>query len=82
MKEVSIEGDAFHRFNRADMKAELGRRMAGGGATFSYFSYEANVLDDLEHVFREYGETGKGRTRHYIHDDAARHGVDPGHFTD
>ena len=27
-KAVSIEGDAFHRFNRADMKAELARRIA------------------------------------------------------
>mgnify|MGYP000128510694 CR=1 FL=1 len=27
-----IEGDAFHRFNRADMKAELERRTAEGGA--------------------------------------------------
>ena len=34
-------------------------------------------------VFRAYGETGKGETRHYVHDDdeAERYGVPPGHFT-
>ncbi|TYB77608.1 phosphoribulokinase [Maritimibacter fusiformis] len=81
---VSIEGDAFHRYNRADMKAELERRYASGDHTFSHFSYEANVLDELERVFREYGETGGGRTRHYVHDEdeAARYGAPPGTFTD
>lgn len=81
---VSIEGDAFHRFNRVDMKAELERRYAEGDATFSHFSYEANELGKLEEVFRNYGETGTGETRHYVHDarEADRFGVDPGNFTD
>jgi phosphoribulokinase len=81
---ASIEGDAFHRYNRAEMRAELDRRAAAGDATFSHFSYEANELEVLERVFREYGETGSGRTRHYVHDEkeAARYGVPPGHFTD
>ncbi|MBN8630943.1 MAG: phosphoribulokinase [Rhodobacterales bacterium] len=80
---VSIEGDAFHRFNRADMKAELTRRQAEGDQTFSHFSYEANELEELERVFRDYGETGTGRTRTYVHDEAeaAKTGVAPGHFT-
>lgn len=84
IKAVSIEGDAFHRFNRADMKAELTRRQAEGDMTFSHFSYEANELGELERVFREYGETGGGRTRTYVHDDmeAAKTGVAQGNFTD
>ncbi|AXQ94903.1 phosphoribulokinase [Cereibacter azotoformans] len=84
VKAVSIEGDAFHRFNRADMKAELERRYAAGDATFSHFSYEANELQELERVLREYGDTGRGRTRTYVHDDAeaARTGVAPGNFTE
>ncbi|MBO6757207.1 MAG: phosphoribulokinase [Roseibium sp.] len=83
VKAVSIEGDAFHRFSRADMKAELDRRKQGGDATFSHFSYDANILDKLEGVFRTYGETGTGQTRHYVHDeeDAERRGVPPGQFT-
>lgn len=81
---VSIEGDAFHRYDRADMKAELQRRIAAGDPTFSHFSMEANELSELERVFREYSETGKGHSRHYVHDEdeAAIHGVSPGRFTE
>ncbi len=84
VKAVSIEGDAFHRYDRAAMKAENERRQQVGEHTFSHFSYEANILEELEAVFREYGETGGGRTRHYVHDDdeAARYGVPAGTFTD
>ena len=57
----------FYRYNRVDMKSELDRRYAVGDHGFSHFSYEANALDELERVFREYGETGKGRTRTYVH---------------
>ena len=57
---VSIEGDAFHRFDRAAMKAELTRRTEAGDHTFSHFSIEANELERLEQVFRHYGETGTG----------------------
>jgi len=80
---VSIEGDAFHRFNRADMREERARRAAEGDFSFSHFSYDANELGELERVFREYGETGKGRTRTYVHDEieAAKTGVAPGNFT-
>lgn len=81
---VSIEGDAFHRFNRAEMKAELDRRSAAGQPSFSHFSYEANELEELERVFAGYGATGTGRTRHYVHDEreAAIYGVPPGNFTE
>ena len=79
-----IEGDCFHRYDRAAMKAELDRRKSAGDDTFSHFSYDANELGLLEDVFRTYGETGKGRTRHYVHDDteAERWGSAPGTFTD
>ena len=84
VKAVSIEGDAFHRFNRADMKAELERRQAAGDMGFSHFSYEANELGELERVFRDYGATGRGRPRHYVHDavEAERYGAVPGTFTE
>ncbi|MDE4132069.1 phosphoribulokinase [Phaeobacter sp. QD34_3] len=83
IQSVSIEGDAFHRYNRADMRAELERRQAAGDHTFSHFSYDANELGELERVFREYAETGKGRTRTYVHDaeEAEKTGVPPGEFT-
>ncbi len=81
---VSIEGDAFHRFDRVAMKRELEARTAAGNETFSHFSYDANELAKLEDVFRTYGETGTGQTRHYVHDDdeAKRYGASPGCFTE
>jgi len=84
IKSVSIEGDAFHRFNRAEMAAENEKRQAQGDHSFSHFSYEANELNELEDVLRIFGETGKGRTRTYIHDDAEAqlHGTPSGEFTD
>ncbi len=83
IKHVAIEGDAFHRFDRIAMKAEMEKRSAGADA-FSHFSYEANELGELERVFRDYGETGKGKSRHYVHNEAEAeiHGVAPGKFTE
>ena len=81
---VSIEGDAFHRFNRADMKAEMNRRLGAGDHTFSHFSVEANLLGDIEGAFRSYSETGFCRSRRYIHTDeeGEPYGVPAGHFTE
>jgi phosphoribulokinase len=66
------------------MKAELDSRKAAGDETFSHFSYDANELGKLEDIFRTYGKTGKGQTRHYVHsvEEAERFGTDPGKFTD
>ena len=81
---ASVTGDAFHRYNRDQMTAELARRVEAGDHSFSHFSIEANVLDELETLFRSYGETGTGRIRHYVHDDqdAGQYGVAPGNFTE
>jgi phosphoribulokinase len=81
---VSVTGDAYHRYNRIEMDAELARRVEEGDHSFSHFSLDANILDELEALFRTYGETGTGRIRHYVHDgeDAKHHSVDPGNFTE
>lgn len=81
---ASLEGDAFHRFERAEMKAELARRAEMGDHTFSHFSIDANELKKLEETFRTYGRTGTGKKRRYIHSDqeAQALGVQPGTFTD
>ncbi|KAB2919254.1 MAG: phosphoribulokinase [Hyphomicrobiaceae bacterium] len=78
-----IEGDAFHRYDRAEMKAAMAEASKKGNNHFSHFGPEANLLADLEDVFRTYGETGTGRTRHYVHDEeeAAALGSPPGTFT-
>jgi phosphoribulokinase len=84
VRAATVTGDAFHRFSRADMAAELARRSAAGDQTFSHFSLDANILSELEELFRTYGETGRGRIRHYAHDaeDERLYGVPPGNFTD
>ena len=56
VKAVTLEGDAFHRYNRKEMKKELEKRNAAGDATFSHFSFDANLLPELEDCFRNYSE--------------------------
>ena len=79
-----IEGDAFHAFDRAEMKRVMAEEETKGNSTFSHFGPEANILSKLEDVFRDYSETGGGQTRHYVHDagEAERYGSAPGTFTD
>jgi phosphoribulokinase len=49
----------------------------------SHFGSEANLFEELETTFRDYSETGVGRTRAYVHDadEAELHGSPPGTFT-
>ena len=79
-----IEGDAFHRYDRVDMKRVMEEESKKGNDHFSHFGPEANLLNELEGVFKSFGETGSGKTRHYVHDDeeAEKYGSQPGTFTD
>lgn len=81
---ATIEGDAFHRYDRATMRDKLAEAEALGNRHLSHFGPGENLFEELEAVFRQYSETGTGRTRYYIHDDkeAERHGAAPGTFTD
>jgi len=78
-----IEGDSFHRYDRAEMKAKMDEMTATGDNHFSHFGPEANLLPELEELFREYGESGSGKRRYYVHDheEAKRLGAEPGTFT-
>ena len=79
-----LEGDSFHRYDREGMRNQMAERALAGDHHFSHFGPEANLLSELEGLFREYGETGRGKRRHYVHDDeeAMRYGSPPGTFTD
>jgi len=79
-----IEGDAFHRYNREEMRQRIQEESARGNKHFSHFSDDSNIFEKLEDAFRSYAETGSGLTRHYIHDDAeaALYGAAPGTFTE
>ena len=78
-----IEGDSFHRYDRQEMRETMAARSLAGDHHFSHFGPEANLLAELAELFREYGQTGRGRSRHYIHDEveAERYGAPPGTFT-
>ena len=78
-----IEGDAFHRYDRAKMKQVMSDEADNGNNHFSHFGPGANLFEKLEAVFRDFGETGSGKTRHYVHDadEAGLYGADPGTFT-
>ena len=79
-----IEGDAFHRHDRLEMKRAMAEAESKGNVNFSHFGPEANLLEELAAVFENYGESGAGRTRHYVHDqdEADAFGSPPGTFTD
>jgi phosphoribulokinase len=83
VKAAFVEGDSFHRFDRAQMKRRMAEELASGNQQFSHFGPEANLFDELAALFRSYSATGRGRHRHYLHDEleAAPHGQPPGTFT-
>lgn len=84
VKAAFIEGDAFHRYDRQSMKAQMEHAQQCGDMTFSHFGPETNEFEILEEVFKTYSETGNGRTRTYIHDEdeAEEWNCPPGTFTD
>jgi phosphoribulokinase len=83
VKPAYVEGDAFHRYDRAGMKQKMAEELARGNQHFSHFGPEANLFEELEALFRDYGASGRGRTRKYLHNDeeAAPYQQAPGTFT-
>ncbi len=89
IKPVVVEGDSFHRYDRAAMKVKMDEAAEKGCHDFSHFGSEANEFDLLADLFKTYSETGQGRKRYYLHneDEAEAHnlrlGTDkaPGEFT-
>ncbi|MDH3759935.1 MAG: phosphoribulokinase [Gammaproteobacteria bacterium] len=72
---VVIEGDSFHRYDRAQMQLKM-EQANRDGVRLSHFGAQANQFEKLEQLFRTYGETGGGQKRYYLHDDeeAREHG--------
>lgn len=79
---VNVEGDSFHRFSRQEMDMEK-RKAKETGKTVSYFGDLANDFNALEKLFKDYGETGTGQIRRYLHtfDEAVPYNQMPGTFT-
>jgi phosphoribulokinase len=78
-----IEGDSFHRFDRAAMKIEMAQAEKKGKPHFSHFGEDANLFDELEKLFRDYADKGTGQSRKYLHshEEAAPYKQEPGTFT-
>jgi phosphoribulokinase len=83
VKAAFVEGDAFHRYDRVEMKKKMAEELARGNEHFSHFGPENNLFEELEALFREYGASGRGRTRRYLHnaEEAAPYKQEPGTFT-
>ncbi len=83
VKPAYVEGDAFHRYDRAEMKQKMAEELARGNQHFSHFGPESNLFEELETLFRDYGASGSGRTRKYLHNDeeAAPYRQPQGTFT-
>lgn len=80
---VTIEGDSFHRYDREEMKREIAKAEKNGRRAISHFGLEANLFGELETLFRQFGETGTGKMRRYLHNDeeAALYNQEAGTFT-
>jgi phosphoribulokinase len=83
VKAAVIEGDAFHRYDRLEMRKLMQEMHDTGNQHFSHFGPESNLFSELEATFRSYGATGTGKVRRYLHDheEAAPYKQAPGTFT-
>ena len=88
IKPVVVEGDSFHRYDRAAMKIKMDEAVEHG-IDFSHFGADANEFDALADLFKSYSATGTGKKRYYLHSvpEAAEHNarlgvnLNPGQFT-
>jgi phosphoribulokinase len=78
-----VEGDSFHRYDRAAMKAALADAESRRIPHFSHFGEEANLFEELQTLFSSYAENGTGQVRKYLHnaEEAAPYQQAPGTFT-
>ena len=78
-----IEGDSFHRYDRDEMRRLIEAYDQMGGQAISHFGPEANLFEELGALFGEYGKSGGGNARMYLHNEerAARYGRKAGTFT-
>ena len=79
-----VEGDSFHRYTRDEMKRQIEEAERNGQRGISHFGPAANLISDLESLFRAYGESATGRRRYYIHNEeqSVRRNLPMGTFTE
>ena len=81
---VIVEGDSFHRYTRNEMKTLTDEAERNGQQAITHFGPEGNLLNELETLFRVYGESATGQRRYYIHNEveSVRWNLPMGTFTD
>lgn len=79
---LMIEGDSYFRYTLQEMQTHIAQAQQEG-KNFSHFAIEANLLGELEHTFKTYGETGAAKRRSYIRseEEGSRLGYPVGTFT-
>ena len=79
---VTVEGDSFHKYDRKSMGKALADAEAKG-EVLSHFGASGNEFGKLHDLFEEYGRTGTGDTRKYLHneEEAAPYDQEAGEFT-
>ncbi len=82
MTPLVIEGDSYHRFDRAEMKQQI-EEFAKQGNNLSHFGPDANLFARIGETFKLYGDSGQCERRYYLHseEEAAPFGQNPGEFT-
>ena len=77
-----IQGSAFHRYDRKEMKKQV-LKAREEDQELSHFGPDANHLDKLETLFFQYASTGTGMSRYYLHSKkiAAEWGQESGTLT-
>ena len=78
-----VEGDSFHRYDRKEMRVAMEDARSQGNNHFSHFGPDANLFEELERLFASYAQSGRGRSRSYLHNaaEAAPFEQEPGTFT-
>jgi phosphoribulokinase len=83
VKAAIIEGDAYHKYDRTEMRKKMREEYDAGNQHFSHFGPDSNLFAELEQTFKSYAATGTGQTRKYLHDEeeALPYKQQPGTFT-
>jgi len=81
-KAVIVEGDSFHRYDRASMGKALAEAESRG-EILSHFGASGNEFGMLNDLFSDYAKTGKGKIRKYLHneEEAKPYDLEPGTFS-
>ncbi|CCQ73851.1 phosphoribulokinase [Magnetospira sp. QH-2] len=81
-----VDGESFHKYNRAEMKVAQDKAVRAGEPLLTHFGPDANLWEEQKQFFKKYGDSGTGRHRRYLHtqEEADAYGdgtVGPGQFT-